>query len=314
MKKFTATIMLSALLLTACGTDAADTEQSQIVYTSEGTTLTDGTEETTLSVSRTKEEEEQYSRMMGTANCVVGNNPVSVEGDPTLGYYTTAARTEAVTSIAEIKSDEAYAADQTSLIGTWYVINNDTTGDIAYTFEKDGTVSFSNAGENEVGTYTVKNGLLEVTLNDGDESYINSLAAIIDGGDLVLDVIGLNTKLIRDEYVPYTADISIYEYCREQAPSGYPTFLSKERSVLAEQADILGEWEVFEDGEYTGNCIFTEDGITHNGESIPAVFKGGKPVSLSDDASPSVETVVYLCGGRIYDFSSRYPMIFERAE
>lgn len=312
--------MLSALLLTACGTDAADTEQSQTVIASEettlteGTTLTDETEETASSFSRTKDEEEQYSRMMGTANCVVGNEPVSVEGDPTLGYYTTAARTETVTSIAEVKSDEAYAADQTSLIGTWYVINNDTSGDIAYTFEKDGTVTFSNVEENEVGTYTVKNGLLEVTLNNGDESYINSLAAIIDGDALVLDVIGLNTELIRDEYVPYTADISIYDYCKEQAPSGYPTFLSKERSVLAEQADILGEWEVFEDGEYTGNCIFTEDGITYNGESIPAVFKDGKPVSLSDDASPSVETVVYLCGGRLYDFSSRYPMIFERAE
>ncbi len=313
MKKYAAAVMLSALLLTACGTDTGGKEQSQTVSASEETTLTSETEETTSSVSRTKEEEDEYSRMMGTANCVVGNNPVSVEGDPTLGYYTTAARTEAVTSVSEVTSDEAYAADQTSLIGTWYVINNDL-GDIAYTFEKDGTVSFSNAGENEVGTYTVKNGLLEVTLDDGDESYINSLAAIIDGDALVLDIIGLNTELIRDEYVPYTADISIYEYCKEQAPSGYPTFLSKERSVLAEQADILGEWEVFEDGEYTGNCIFTEDGITHNGESMPAVFKDGKPVSLSGGASPSAETVVYLCGERLYDFSSRYPMIFERAE
>ena len=85
MKKFTAAIMLSALLLTACGTDAAD-EQSQTVLASEETSLTEETEETTSSVSRTKEEEERYSRMMGTANCVVENNPVSVEGDPTLGY------------------------------------------------------------------------------------------------------------------------------------------------------------------------------------------------------------------------------------
>lgn len=75
--------MLSALLLTACGTDAADAEQSQTVLASEETSLT---EETTSSVSRTKEEEERYSRMMGTANCVVENNPVSVEGNPTLGY------------------------------------------------------------------------------------------------------------------------------------------------------------------------------------------------------------------------------------
>lgn len=86
MKKLTAAIMLSALLLTACGTDAADTEQSQTVFASEETSLTEETEETTSSVSRTGEEEEGYSRMMGTANCVVENNPVSVEGNPTLGY------------------------------------------------------------------------------------------------------------------------------------------------------------------------------------------------------------------------------------
>ena len=78
--------MLSALLLTACGTDTGSTEQSQTVFASEETTLTAETEETTSSVSRTKEEEEEYSRMMGTANCVVGNEPISVEGDPTLGY------------------------------------------------------------------------------------------------------------------------------------------------------------------------------------------------------------------------------------
>lgn len=78
--------MLSALLLTACGTDTDNTEQSQTILASEETTLTAETEETTSSVSRTKEEEEEYSRMMGTANCVVGNNPVSVEGDPTLGF------------------------------------------------------------------------------------------------------------------------------------------------------------------------------------------------------------------------------------
>ena len=86
MKKYAAAVMLSALLLTACGTDTDNTEQSQTVLASEETILAAETEETTPSVSRTKEEEEEYSRMMGTANCVVHNNPVSVEGDPTLGF------------------------------------------------------------------------------------------------------------------------------------------------------------------------------------------------------------------------------------
>lgn len=96
MKKYAAAVMLSALLLTACGTETGGTEQSQTVSASEETTLTAETEETISSVSRTKEEEEEYSRMMGTANCVVTHEVISVEGYPTLGYYTTAARTENV--------------------------------------------------------------------------------------------------------------------------------------------------------------------------------------------------------------------------
>lgn len=92
MKRFTAAILLSVLLLTACGTDKDETEPKQTVSASEetvlteGTTLSEETEETTTTVSRTKEEEEEYSRMMGTANCVVKPEAVSVEGEPTLGF------------------------------------------------------------------------------------------------------------------------------------------------------------------------------------------------------------------------------------
>lgn len=82
--------MLSALLLTACGTETGGKEQPQTVLSSEETTLTSETEETTSGISRTKEEEEEYSRMMGTANCVVTHEVISVEGDPTLGYGTEA--------------------------------------------------------------------------------------------------------------------------------------------------------------------------------------------------------------------------------
>lgn len=91
MKRFATAILLSTLLLTACGTDKDDTEQAQTVLASEETvlpeenSLEEETEETT-SISRTKEEEEEYSRMMGTANCVVTPEVVSVEGNPTLGF------------------------------------------------------------------------------------------------------------------------------------------------------------------------------------------------------------------------------------
>lgn len=91
MKRFAAAILLSALLLTACGTDKDDTEPKQTVSAFEETVLTEETtlsEETAASVSRTKEEEEEYSRMMGTANCVVTPEAVSVEGEPTLAFVT----------------------------------------------------------------------------------------------------------------------------------------------------------------------------------------------------------------------------------
>ena len=60
MKKYAAAVMLSALLLTACGTEMDGKEQSQTVLASEETILAAETEETTSSVSRTKEEEEEY--------------------------------------------------------------------------------------------------------------------------------------------------------------------------------------------------------------------------------------------------------------
>ncbi|MGN1135017.1 MAG: hypothetical protein ACI4SF_02245 [Oscillospiraceae bacterium] len=90
MKSFTAAFLLSAFLFTACGTDKDDAEPKQTVSASEETVLTEETtlyEETAASVSRTKEEEE-YSRMMGTANCVVTPEIVSVEGDPTFAFVT----------------------------------------------------------------------------------------------------------------------------------------------------------------------------------------------------------------------------------
>ena len=157
--------MLSALLLTACGTDAADTEQSQTIYTSEGTTLTG---ETSESISRTKEEEEQYARMMGTANCVVGNDPVSVEGDPTLGYYTTAARTETVTESISLnenaelclsklnfgmsQSDAEAAVEAELYEDTLYSVYNDISIDIDDKF--DGAMfSYGASGLDEVSLY-----------------------------------------------------------------------------------------------------------------------------------------------------------------
>ncbi len=168
MKKYAAAVMLSALLLTACGTETGGTEQSQTVSASEETTLTAETEETTSSVFRTKEEEEEYSRMMGTANCVVGNNPVSVEGDPTLGYYTTAARTEAVTGSISLnenaelclsklnfgmsQSDAEAAVEAELYEDTLYSVYNDISIDIDDKF--DGAMfSYGASGLDEVTLY-----------------------------------------------------------------------------------------------------------------------------------------------------------------
>lgn len=166
MKRFTAAILLSALLFTACGTDKGETESKQTVSASEETVLS---EETTTSVSRTKEEEEEYSRMMGTANCVVTPEVVSVEGEPTLGfiYETTAPETESfkLNENAELclsklkfgmsRSEAEAAVDAERVedaLSPFYSVYNDISVDIDEKF--DGAMfSYGESGLDEVAFY-----------------------------------------------------------------------------------------------------------------------------------------------------------------
>ena len=174
MKRFAAAILLSALFLTACGTDKDDTEPKQTVSASEETVLTEETTlppEPTTTVSRTKEEDEEYSRMMGTANCVVTTEVVSVEGEPTLGliYETTAPETESVKlnenaelCLSKLKfgmsRSEAEAAVDAELVedalSPFYSIYNDISVDIDEKFN-GAMFTYGESGLDEAALYSL---------------------------------------------------------------------------------------------------------------------------------------------------------------
>lgn len=328
MKKFTTVIILSALLLTACGANKADTENSDTMQTSTVSVSESGI---IIQDSDTKKTDaRQLTSAKSSEVALLDENKESA-------YETTVTETVSETELTtsefeteatvtakaiETKSVEAYAADQSSLVGTWYIINSEKFDGLTYIFDEDGTVTAFDAYEKEIGTYTVKNGLLEVTSSYEGEGYINSMAAVIDNGILVMDYIGLNTELIREEYVPYTEDISVYEYFHEFGTISGPLFLSKEKSVLAEQKDILGEWTVFENGEAAGKCVFDENGITEirddYKDTAPIILKGGRAAYLDEipeNVSLSDDFISYLCGGRLYSFDNvGFPTIFEKCK
>ncbi|MGN0604570.1 MAG: DUF5640 domain-containing protein [Oscillospiraceae bacterium] len=311
-KAFTAvlTVIFSAAVLSACGYEFSENAES--VSDTASVTLSETTLET---VCETIATETVSSTVLETtvAETVTETELTSAEAET---------KATAAAETAEEKSVGTYAADKSSLVGTWYAINSEYFDGLTYIFDEDGTVTAFDAYEKQIGTYTAKNGLLEVTLPYEDEDYIHSVAAVVYDDALVLADIGINTELIREEYKPYTADISLYEYCKEQDPIGSPIFLSKEKSVLAEQKDVLGEWTVYENGEAVGKCVFNEDGITEirNGyeETIPIILKGGRTAfsgEIPENVSLSDEVVTYLCGKKLYTFENdEFPAIFEKCK
>lgn len=325
-KAFTAvlTVIFSAAVLSACGSEASENAES--VSDTASVTLSETMLETVCETIATETDLStvQETTATETVSSTVQEKTMT-ETVPETELTNSKAKTEetaAAEKTSEEKSVGTYAVDKSSLVGTWYAINNEYFDGLTYIFGEDGTVTAFNANEKQSGTYTVKNGLLELTLPYEDEYYIHSVAAVVYDDALVLADIGINTELIREEYKPYTADISLYEYCKEQDPIGSPIFLSKEKSVLAEQKDVLGEWTVYENGEAVGKCVFNEDGITEirNGyeETIPIILKGGRTAfsgEIPENVSLSDEVVTYLCGKKLYTFENdEFPAIFEKCK
>ncbi|MGN1135019.1 MAG: hypothetical protein ACI4SF_02255 [Oscillospiraceae bacterium] len=308
------TVIFSAVVLSACGSEASENAES--VSDTASVKLSETTLET---VCETIATETDLSTVQETTATETLPETELTSAEAETEETTTAETTEKTT---EAKSGGTYAADKSSLVGTWYAINSEKFDGLTYIFGEDGTVTAFDAYEKQSGTYTVKNGLLELTLPYEGEDYIQSVAAVVDGGILVIDLIGLNTELIREEYEPYTEDMSIYDYFHEVSTITYPIFFSKERSILAEQKDVLGEWTVYENGEAVGKCVFNEDSMTEirndNEETMPIILKGGRTAfsgEIPENLSLSDDIVSYLCGGKLYTFDNvGFPTIFEKSK
>lgn len=285
MKRFFA-ILLSAILLTACsekGEVAVEEITATEAVTEEVTTV--ATEETTVSETETTVEE-------------------------------TTAETTAETA-AQTKGG-TYAADKDSIVGTWYAIDSEGVGDVCWTFSEDGTFTASDGSEQETGTYTIDNGLMELTYTDEDEPFIQSHKTVIDEGVLIFAMEGLNTELIREEFVPYEAGQSVYDYFDDDNWLSYPIFVSREKAVLAEQKDVLGKWIATECDEVVGTMLCEENSITmidgDYEETMPVILKNGVMTAVGEipeNVSYS-DVPMYLCGGKLYMFEDEFPIIIER--
>ncbi|MDE5859844.1 MAG: hypothetical protein K2H23_05600, partial [Oscillospiraceae bacterium] len=194
-----------------------------------------------------------------------------------------------------------------SLIGEWYAIDFIGMKNAAVTFKEDGSISLASGDETEVGTYTVSDGLVEVVYNDGKDW--GAWAALFDGDVLIMKFIGLNQEVIREDYRPYSSELSAGEYLDSVGSYGAELVLSREKSKLAEQEDVLGAWYASKD-DVEGVMLFKENSITDMSlgdiSSYPLVLRNGvytetgeMPLNVS-----MAECSFYLCGGKIYMISN----------
>lgn len=302
MKRFFAILLsamvLPAMLLTACsekGEVAVEEITATEAVTEEVTTV--ATEETTAYATETTVKKT-------TAETAVETTAETEES--------TTAETAAQTK------DGTYAADKDSIVGTWYAIDSEGVGDVCWTFSEDGTFTASDGSEQETGTYTIDNGLMELTYTDEDEPFIQSHKTVIDEGVLIFAMEGLNTELIREEYIPYEAGQSVYDYFDDDDWLSYPVFMSREKAVLAEQKDVLGKWIATECDEVVGTMLCEENSITaidgDYEETMPVILKNGVMTAVGEipeNVSYS-DVPMYLCGGKLYMFEDEFPIIIER--
>ncbi len=302
MKRFFAILIsamiLPAMLLTGCsekGEVAVEEITATEAVTEKTTTVT--TEKTTASVTETTAEET-------TAETVVETTVETVES--------TAAET------AVQSKDGTYAADKESILGTWYTIDSEGLGEIIWTFNDDGSLTVSDGSEQATSTYTIDNGLMELTHTDDYGPYIQSYKAVIDEGVLIFAMEGINTELIREEFVPYEAGQSVYDYFDDDDWLSFPIFMSREKAVLAEQKDVLGEWIATECDEVVGTMLCEENSITaidgDYEETMPVILKNGIMTAVGEipeNVSYS-DVPMYLCGGKLYMFEDEFPIIIER--
>jgi len=221
---------------------------------------------------------------------------------------TTSAETSAETATEKAVSTEkrgtTFSADSESLLGEWYAIDFIGMENTSVIFGEDGCISLVRDDFTESGTYTVSDGLVEVIYNDGEdrEAYV----ALFDGDILILKQLGLNQDVIEEDYLPYDDSLSVGEYLYREGNYGMECILSKEKSVLAEQEDILGAW-YGKDDDLEGLMIFNGQSVAELSMGdimdIPVTVRNGKFVltgEIPKNVSMEEECLFYLCGGKIY--------------
>lgn len=285
IKKFSAfsLAVLTAAALAGCG-KPAEGQTAGGTATVESFSETAETTETETSVSSDNEAGEPVS---GVTSETVSENETATEK-----------------AVGTENRGTTFSADAESLLGEWYAIDFIGTENTSVTFGGDGSFSLVRDDFNESGTYTVSDGLVEVIYNDGENW--EAWAALFDGDILILKQLGLNRDVIEEDYLPYDDSLSVGEYLDREGNYGMECILSKEKSALAEQEDILGAWY----GKYDG----LEGLIIFNGQSvaelsvgdildIPVAVRNGRFAATGEmpkNVSLEGEYCFYLCGGKIY--------------
>lgn len=229
-----------------------------------------------------------------------------IEAEDTTLKETFETTTETVTEKATDTENrgETFSADAESILGEWYAIDFIGMKNAAVTFGEDGSLSIARDGDTEIGTYTVSDGLVEVIYNGGEDW--QAWAAVFDGDVLILKFIGLNREVIKEDYKPYDSGLSVGEYLDREGSYGIDYVLSRERSTLAEQEDILGVWYA-ENDDLRGLMIFNEQSCAELSLGdiidIPVAVRNGRFVETGEmpqNISLGDERYFYLCGGKIY--------------
>ncbi len=218
----------------------------------------------------------------------------------------TVSETETATekAVRTEKRGTTFSADAESLLGEWYAIDFISMKNTSVIFGEDGCISLVRDDFTESGTYTVSDGLVEVIYNDGEDW--EAYAALFDGDILILKQLGLNQDVIEEDYLPYDDSLSVGEYLYREGNYGMECILSKKKSVLAEQEDILGAW-YGKDDDLEGLMIFNGQSVAELSMGdimdIPVTVRNGKFVltgEIPKNVSMEEECLFYLCGGKIY--------------
>lgn len=282
MKKLFAVLLAISVTatLTGCGNPA---EEQVIDDITEDTSLSTETSET---VSETETTAESGSETTTTTSAE------------------TSAETATEKAVSTEKCGTTFSADAESLLGEWYAIDFIGMKNTSVIFGEDGCISLVRDDFTKSGTYTVSDGLVEVIYNDGEdrEAYV----ALFDDDILILKQLGLNQDVIEEDYLPYDDSLSVGEYLYREGNYGMECILSKEKSVIAEQEDILGAW-YGKDDDLEGLMIFNGQSVAELSMGdimdIPVTVRNGKFVltgEIPKNVSMEEECLFYLCGGKIY--------------